>query len=121
MAGFKTPDFNERSAAARAAKEAALEKLRGKAPPDPALVAERQAATAAREAAAAEVRAARQQAIDDAKAAKAAAKAEEAAALAAELEKQEAAAAAARRPILDADALKAARDARYAARKARQR
>ncbi|WP_279338409.1 DUF6481 family protein, partial [Sphingosinicella sp. YJ22] len=48
MAGFKSPDFNERMAAARAAKQAALDKLRNKPAADPAVIAERQAVRAAR-------------------------------------------------------------------------
>ncbi|WP_420140787.1 DUF6481 family protein, partial [Sphingomonas sp.] len=105
MAGFKTPDFNERAAAGRASKEAALAKLRAKPKPDPAVVAERQAAQAARDAAAAERREARARAIAEEKAAKAAAREEKAAK-----------AAAAVKPKLSAEELKAARDARYAAR-----
>jgi hypothetical protein len=108
MTAYKSPDFNERAAAARAAKQKALEQLRSKPAPDPAVVAARLAAQAAREAAAAEQRAARQAEKEAAKAAKAAA-AEAAGA-------KEAAAA----PLTEAE-LKAARDARYAARKARKR
>lgn len=111
MAGYKTPDFNERAAAARAAKQSALEKLRNKPAADPAVIAERQATQAARAAAAAERRAARQR---ESEAAKAASKA-------ADAPKPEAAAPAPKKPLLDAAALKAARDARYAARKARKR
>lgn len=128
MAAYKTPDFNERATAARTAKEKALEQLRAKPAPDPALAAERQAARAAREARAAEARAAKQAAIEEAKIAKAAA------AAAAEAEAAEAAAAAAlsAKPegrsgkksatveLTDAEK-KAARDARYAARRARKR
>jgi hypothetical protein len=110
MPPFKTPDLTERLAAARKAKEAALEKLRARPEPDPAAVAERQAALAAREAAMAEKRAARQQEIEQARAAKLEARAA-----------AEAAAAAKKKPILSAEELRAARDARYAARKARQR
>lgn len=121
MAGFKTPDFNERSAAARTAKESALDKLRNKPAQDPAVIAERQAARAAKEAAIAEKRAAKQRAEDEIKAAKAAAKAaEEAARLAAE-EAIKAEAAAKIRAMPTAAEMKAARDARYAARKARTR
>jgi len=112
MAAFKVPDFNERTAAARAAKEAALEKLRNKAAPDPAVVAERLAAAEAKEKAAEERREARRQAIEDAKAAKA--KAQEEAAAAA------AAAAPVERAPTEAE-MKAARDARYAARKNRKK
>jgi hypothetical protein len=104
MAGFKTPDFNERTAAAKAAKQAALDQLRNKAAPDPAVVAARQAAAAAREAAAAERREARKLAAEEAEAAKPVA-AEVAPAI----------------PKPTEEELKAARDAKYAARKSRQR
>jgi hypothetical protein len=104
MAGFKSPDFNERTAAARAARQAAVEQLRNKPAPDPAVLAERQAARAARE----EERAAKKAEAEDAKAQRAQADAAKAAAEAAVPERTEA-------------ELKAARDARYAARKARQR
>jgi len=102
MPAFKSPDFNERAAAARATKQGALDKLRNKPPVDPAIVAQRQAARAAREAAAAERRAAKLAAAEEAKLAKAAAKA----AVPAKLTEAE---------------QKAARDARYAARQARKR
>ena len=110
MVAYKAPDFNERAAAARAAKEAALAKLRNKPALDPAIVAERQAARAAKEAAEAEKRRARQAAVQEEKAARAAAA-------------QEAAAAAqAAAPVKLSEAeLKAARDARYAARKNRKK
>jgi hypothetical protein len=107
MARYTNPDFNERAAASRAAKETALERLRNKPAPDPALVAEREAALAAREAAAAERRAARQLALQEAKAVK-------------EAEKAAAAQAKAAPKRTEAE-LKAARDAKYAARKARKR
>lgn len=113
MPAFKTPDFTERTAAARAAKERALELLRNKPAPDPEAVAARQAAEAAREEAAAERRAARQAAEVEAAEAKAAAKA-----VAAE---SEAAAPTPDRAPPSATDLKEARDARYAARKARKR
>jgi len=124
MAGYKAPDFNQRSAASRAARETALEKLRTKAAPDPAVIAERQAARAAREAAAAERRAAAQRAIQEEKAARIRAAEEKAAAEQAEAERlaEEAAAKlAAAKPARTEAELKAARDARYAARKARKR
>jgi hypothetical protein len=119
MAGYKAPDFSQRAQAARDAKAAALEKLKNKPAPDPEVVAQRRAAQEAREAAEAEKRAQRKAAIEAEKAAKeearAKAKAEAEAAA-------EAAAAAKRPPILPTAAeLKAARDARYAARKARQK
>lgn len=117
MAAFKAPDFNQRAAAARDAKQQALEKLRNKPAPDPAVVAERQAARAAREAAEAERRAAKAAEIQAAKAAKEQAKADALAAAQAAAE-----AAKPKAPNLPTPAeLKAARDARYAARKARLR
>lgn len=103
MATFKSPDFNERAAAARETKQRALDKLRNKPAVDPAIVAQRQAAQAAREAAAAERRAAKQAAAEEAKQAKAAA-----------------AARLVPTPLTEAEQ-KAARDARYAARKARKK
>jgi len=101
MAGYKTPDFNERAAAARAAKQEALDQLRNKPAPDPALVAERQAVRAARESAAQERDAARQLKLKEAKAAKLVKKTVD--------------------PETTEAELKAARDAKYAARKARKR
>ena len=105
MAGYKSPDLNERMAAARAAKERALDKLRNKPLPDPGVIAERQAARAARDSAAAERRAERKRAAEDAKAAKRAAQPENAPGSPGPSEAE----------------LKAARDARYAARKARKK
>lgn len=115
MPAFKTPDFNERTAAARAAKLEALKQYRERPEPDPAVVAERKAAREAREAAQAERQAAKLAAAAAAKeAAEQAKAAAEAAALA------EAEAAKAKLPkVPTAAELKAARDARYAARKAR--
>jgi len=114
MAGYKSPDFNERAEAARAAKQKALDQLRDKPAPDPAVVAEQQAKRARREAAAAERREARQRALEEAKASKLAEKE-----LASEAEKARIAQAEA--PKKSESELKAARDARYAARKARKR
>lgn len=113
MAGFKTPDFNERAAAARAARKSAVEQLRNKPAPDPEIVAARQAAHAARE----ERRAAKKAAADQAKADRV--KAAEAASAKAAPEPETPPAPEAPAPT-EAE-LKAARDARYAARKARQR
>lgn len=118
MAGFKVPDFAERAAAARAAKQRALDRLSTKPAPDAATIAARQASRAAREAAAAERRAARQALANEAKAAKAA-KSEQPG----EPDNVEGVAATPtedRPPPTEAE-LKAARDARYAARKARKR
>jgi len=117
MAGFRNPDFTERQEAAAKAKKAALEKFRAKAA-DPTLAERLTART---------VSAADRKAIKDAREAeKAEQKAREAerAAQAA----RDAAAAAERAKIENADrevALqaeqKAARDARYAARKTRSK
>ena len=116
MVAYKAPDFNERAEAARAAKQRALELLRDKPEPDAAAIAARQAAREAKDAAEAERRAAKRAAIDQAKADKKAAAAEAiAAAIAAKAPPE-------RAPVVvpSAAELKAARDARYAARKARK-
>lgn len=113
MAGYKSPDFNERVATARAAKQIALDRLRNKPAADPAMIAERQAARAARDAAAAERRAARQRAADEAKAAKSAAK------MSSRDGNGSVAPPAGSASPSEAE-LKAARDARYAARKTRK-
>jgi hypothetical protein len=122
MAAFKDQTFQERTALAAKAKQAALDKLRAKPPVDEAIVAQRRAAAEAREQAQAEARAAklaareqaaadkRQRAIEAAQAAEAAAAAAAAAAEAAKPYK----------PKMPTEAeMKAARDARYAARKKR--
>ena len=59
MASYKEPSFKDRAALSAQAKQAALEKLKAKAPIDPAVAAERAAARAAKEAAEAEKKAAR--------------------------------------------------------------
>lgn len=116
MPAFKTPDFNERTAASRAAKQQALKQYRDRPEPDPAVVAERQAARQAREAAQAERQAAKLAAIEQARADREQAAADAEAAVLAEAE-----AAKAKRPkVPTAAELKAARDARYAARKGRK-
>jgi hypothetical protein len=107
MASYKDPSFQERTALAAKAREKALKALAERPALDPAIVAEREAARLAREAAAAEKSAARRAAIAQAKADKQAA--------------AEAAAAASRKPVPTEAELKAARDARYAARKQRKR
>jgi hypothetical protein len=116
MASFKDPAFQDRVAAAAAAKQKALDKLRAKPPVDPAVLAERTATRLAKEAKLAEQRAAD-------KAAREQAKAEEAARIALEKEAAEAAAAAeaeaAARAVPTEAERKLARDARYAARKKR--
>ncbi len=95
------PNFGDRLKAAAKAKQALLEKARAKAPANDPKFAERQAARR-------EVSIAREARVSERKAAKLAAKIREAA-------EQEA-----REIVLEAER-KAARDARYAARKARQR
>jgi hypothetical protein len=102
MASYKEPSFNERTAAAREARERALKLLAAKPAPDPV-------AAAARAAAAAEKAAARSEAMAQTKADKIAAR--EAAA-------QKSAAAI--KPKLTPEEEKALRDARYAARKNRK-
>lgn len=101
---FKDPGFQDRIGSAAKAKEKALEQLRSKPPLDEKVVAERQARQKEREdrdAGKAAARKAAQQAAKEGKAAEAAARA------------------AAPPPPTDAER-KAARDARYAARKARR-
>ena len=56
MTAYKAPDFNERTALARQAKQKALDKLRAKPAPTEAELAERKAARLEREAAEAEKR-----------------------------------------------------------------
>ena len=102
MASYKDPSFEERTALARQAREKALAKLSARAPLDPAVVAERKAAQAAREQAAVEKSAAKKAVILQAKADKLAA------------------ASAAVAPVMSEEELKAARDAKYAARKKRK-
>jgi hypothetical protein len=105
MRSFKNPSFQDRIGSAAEAKKKALDNLRSKPPPDEKRVAERQAARLRREAAAAAKREARKTADQAAREAKAAG--------------QEAQAAAASELPTEADR-KAARDARYAARKGRK-
>ncbi len=101
---FKNPSFQERIGSAADAKKKALEQLRSRPPVDEEVQAERLEKSREREAKGAEKSASRkaaQQAAKDGKAAEAAAKA------------------AIPLPPTDAER-KAARDARYAARKARK-
>ena len=102
--GFKDPSFQDRVGSAAEAKRKALEQLKNKPQLSEQELAERQAARESREAAEAEKRAARKAAQEAAKAEKNAAKA---------------AAAAVPEGPSEAE-LKAARDARYAARKSRK-
>jgi Family of unknown function (DUF6481) len=71
MTSYKAPTLAERQAAAALARQNALDKLKNRAPVDPAIVAARLEAAAKKEAAAAEKRAARLEAIEQARAAKA--------------------------------------------------
>lgn len=110
MASFKEPSFQDRVASAARAKEVALAKLRAKPPVDDAVKAEKIARNEAKAAADAEKRRAKQAAGEEAEAAKQA-KARDA---------EEAAAAASRQAEQSDADKKAARDARYAARKSRK-
>jgi len=110
MASYKEPSFKDRAALSAQAKQAALEKLKSKAPIDPAISAERAAARAAKEAAEAQKRADKKAAMEQAKLDKIA-KAE---AARLEIEQQS------QRAELTEAEKKAARDARYAARKKRK-
>ena len=110
------PSFQDRVAAAAKAKQKALEQLRAKPAVDEALMAQRRQAREAREQIVAAERAAKQEAIATAKADKEAA---DAVALA-EAEAGAALKAARLRPPSAAE-MKAARDARYAARKSRKK
>ena len=108
MKRYKEPGFQERIGAAARARTGALDQLRAKPPIDEAAAAARLASRLAKEAAKREKR---QHALLAAKALKHA-KAQEAAAAAA-------AAAARQKPVLTEAERKAARDARYLARKKR--
>ena len=115
MAAFKNPSFNDRMETAAKAKQKALDQLKAKPPIDEALAAQQREAWQQREDALAQERAAKSEA-------KAAEKAEKAAAKAKAIEEAKAAAelkAARLRPPSPAE-MKAARDARYAARQARK-
>ncbi len=115
MASFKDPSFQDRVASAGKAKQKALDQLKAKPPIDEDRMAERRQAWDVREQTLSDERAAKAEA-------NAAAKAEKASIKAAELAEAEAAAAlkAARLKPASAADMKAARDARYAARKARK-
>lgn len=112
MSAFKPENFADRLKRSNAARVAAVEKFQAvtQAPEDPDKLAERLAALAARDAKAAERDAARRAKLAEAAAAKKARA--EAAALAKTSE--------ALRSVDEEAARKAARDARYAARKARK-
>ena len=102
MKGYKEPSFQDRVAAAQRAKDTALAKLRDRPAVDEAELARKAARRQAKEAEAAARRAAVLEARQAAKAAKAA-----------EIE-------AGKPPVVTEEERKAARDARYAARKNRK-
>lgn len=110
MASFKDPSFQDRAAAAAKARQKALDQLKAKPAPDPAELAARRKAADERE-----------QALNEAREIKAKAKAEAMALKAAKRAEAEAAAALKEARLKPASAaeMKAARDARYAARKSR--
>ena len=112
MASYKTPSFQDRALAARNAKQKAIDQLKAKPPIDEAIMKQRREASDLREKALLQERTAKAHAAAAAKAEKASAKeeAEAAAALKAEW----------LRPAGAAE-MKAARDARYAARQARRK
>ena len=130
MPAFKDPGLEERQKAAARAKSAALAQYRAKPPVDEAVMAERTARRLAREAAEAEKRAAARRAKEEAAEAKreqerqAAAAAEAAAQAqidaAAQARADAAAKKAAQKKLWTEEDRKAARDARYAARKMRK-
>ncbi|MCZ8370449.1 MAG: DUF6481 family protein [Porphyrobacter sp.] len=109
MKGYKAPSFQDRAAASLQAKEKALAKLKAAPQPDAAELAERGVRRAEREAAASAKAALARQARDDkqrlAEEKRAAAKADKMKA---------------EQPKRTEAELKAARDARYAARKSRK-
>lgn len=102
MSTFKHPSFQDRAGQAAAAKNKALEQLRLRPKPDAGMMAERKAAAERRQAAQAASSAAKKAAAEAATQSKVEAAAKAAAAVPTEAER------------------KAARDARYAARKARR-
>ncbi|MCK9541627.1 MAG: DUF6481 family protein [Novosphingobium sp.] len=111
MAGYKEPGFADRVAAANSARARALARLQAKPVLDPAKQAERVAKAEQREAALAEKR----------QGALARREAERAARLAKKQEHAAASRPAEAKPELTEEERKAARDARYAARKARKK
>jgi len=118
MSGMKQKDFSERLSAAKDAKQAMAAKFRQRPGPDDPAVAERRAIRAA-VSAARDVRIAERHAQRLAENARIAAEREAIAAERAEQEQREAAEKAADEVRAEAER-KAARDARYAARKARK-
>jgi hypothetical protein len=109
MSSYKDPAFQDRLASAAAAKQKALAQLRAKAPVDEAVLAERRQQAEARAAKLAEKQAAKKAIKEEAERLAAAGRAE-----------AESARSENTRPTLTDEERKAARDARYAARKARK-
>ena len=105
MPPFKDPSFQDRTASAALARQRALEKLLARPPIDPAVLEERKAAQALRDAEAAKAREEKRAEREREKA---------------EKRERAAASAPAPRPELTEEEKKAARDARYAARKSRK-
>ena len=116
MPSFKDPSFQDRVASAKKAKQKALDQLKARPPVDEAAMAEQRRLRELREQALSEERTAKAHANKTEKAAKAAAKA-------AAVAEAEAAAVlkAARLKPASPEEMKAARDARYAARQARRK
>jgi hypothetical protein len=115
VASFKNPSFQDRQASAQKAKQKAIDQLKARPPVDEGEMAKRRQAWEVQQQALSDERVAKAQA-------NAAAKVEEAsvkAAIQAEAEKAAALKAARLKPA-SAEDMKAARDARYAARKARK-
>jgi hypothetical protein len=115
MSGFKEPSFADRQKAAQEAKQNILNKFRAKPGPDDPAVMQRQAEREALAAERTKARLAREAAKAEQKAREAEAAAQAAAQLAREKEE-----AAAREIALETER-KAARDARYAARKKKRK
>lgn len=115
MASYKNPSFQDRMTSASKAKQDALDRLKAKPTVDPVIMEERRLAWEAQEEARVAQLAAKSAALAKAKAEKAADKA----ARAAEAIEAAALKAARLKPASEAD-MKAARDARYAARQARK-
>lgn len=116
MQGYKEPSFQDRMAVAQSAKNKALAQLNRKAPVDPAERARRVASQAAKD----EAQRIKRVAVQEAKKVAQAAKED---GQRAKLEKERLADELALAPpprVLDEAELKSARDARYAARKARK-
>ena len=115
MPSFKDPSFQDRAAAAAKSKQAALDQLKNKARPDEERMAELRGAWDTQQQVLANERKVKSEAKTSAKATKAADKA-------ADVARTEAAAElkAARLKPPTSEEMKAARDARYAARKARK-